>query len=372
MEKQKNNNTLLVVKNNSLQEVKNRMLPKAMDGAKRIGKILGYSGVALASIVAVSVGSLPVAAIGTVAGIRAGYGAILNTLYKTEPGLMFVSQKKTLKGEIEIFQASVIDATLKMKGYTNGEKGGMMALQALVGFSRYKKNLEGSDYEVGENGEKIYTQRISTVTHGINIKNFQMLETLGYIKIDSMDNRHSQNLVGRILGREPKEKQSLLILEKLGFKNFGDLREIAKAAVTGDKDTLTKMKKTTTRITFRLTDKPIDFEELYSKYSDLGQVEDRDERVALRRMAGIFNHERGILTTKNLDIVKDRYGRDILKYNVKESFGMRMQKRLKQGQQETQNLKDRIREEVDIAEALKRSQEQREQQTQKTQKIETR
>lgn len=372
MEKQKKSNALVEVRNNSLQEIKDRALPKVIDGVKRIGKIAGYSGVALAGLVAVSVGSLPVAAIGTVAGIRAGYGALLNTLYKTEPGLMFVSRKKPFQGEIQIFQASIVDAASKMRGYTNGEKGGMMALQTLVGFSRYKKNLQCCDYEVGTNGEKIYNQKISTVTHGINIKNFQMLETLGYIKIDSMDNRHSQNMVGRILGRKPKEKQSLLILEKLGFKNYGDLREIARATITGDKETLVRMRKPTTRVTFRLTDKPIDFEELYSKFSNLEQVEDRNERVALRRLAGIFNHERGILTTKNLDIVKDRFGRDILKYNVKESFGMRMQKRLAQVPKEIESLQDRLREEVDITEAIKKSQEKGKQQTQVRPKIEVR
>jgi len=70
---------------------------------------------------------------------------------------MFISAVRG--GERKIYQDTRINLASKMRGYNSIEKGGMMGLQTLVGFSRYKDMLEGSNYEVGENGEKIYCQK---------------------------------------------------------------------------------------------------------------------------------------------------------------------------------------------------------------------
>jgi len=354
-EEQKKENALVEVKDRALKRRNKTTLPKVVDGAKRIGKILGYSGAAFAGLMAVAVGSTPVEVIGAVGGIRAAYGAILNTLYRTEEGLSFASKKRG--DEMQICQSSLLDLGLKMRGYTKGEKGGMMALQTLIGFSRWKENLRDSVYEVGENGEKIYSQKVSTVTHGINIKTMEALETLGYIKIDNLEDKFEPSIVGKMLGKEPEEKQVLLVFAKLGFGNYDDLMKMAKAGLTGNKEALDKMKKKKQKITFRMTDKPINFEELYNTFSDLSQVEDANQRVALRRLAVVFSHKQGILSRKNIDIEQDRFGRDVLKFGTKQPFGRRIERSAKIQdiqQEEKSALRDRVREDVDVQEAIDR------------------
>lgn len=231
---------------------------------------------------------------------------------------MFNSMKTD--GEIQIFQDLRLNLASKMKGYNNIEKAGMMGLQTLVGFSRWKENLKGTDYEQGENGEKIYCQKISTHTYGINLKTLKMIEDLGYIKIDSVEDRLNKK-------GDYQEEKKLLILEKLGFKNYGDLKKIAIATLKGDKKTLESMKKTFKKITFRLTDKEINFEELYRKSADIHSITEKNEQIALRRLSAIFDNKQGILSTKNIDIAKDGFGRDVIKYNTKESFGDRISKK---------------------------------------------
>lgn len=235
---------------------------------------------------------------------------------------MFISRKRN--GERQIFQDTRINLAAKMKDYNVTEKAGMMGLQTLVGFSRYKENLKGADYEIGENDEKIYCQKFSTVTHGINLKTLKMIEDLGYIKIDSMDEKFRKNIIDGILGREARGLRKLLIAEKLGFRNYGDLKKMAVATLKGDKATLESMKKNFSKVTFRLTDKPIDFDELYRKSANISEIKDKKEQTALRRLSIIFDNKQGIFATRNIDIGKDNFGRDIIKYNTKESLGKRI------------------------------------------------
>lgn len=255
---------------------------------------------------------------------------------------------KSAIGEKQIYQDVRLNLASKMQGYTAIEKAGMMGLQTLVGFSRYKENLKNSDYEIGENGEKIYCQKISTVTHGINLKTLQMIEKLGYIKIDSEEEEFKQNPINKILGKSPKGMEKLLIMEKLGFRNYSDLKKIAIAGITGDKQTLNSMKKTFKKITFRLTDKPIDFEQLYTKTMNLDKIEDKNERIALKRLAAIFDNKQGILATKNIGIEKDSFGRDIIKYNTPEPFGNTVERKLKNQQLKNNDFRDSLKENVDI------------------------
>lgn len=274
---------------------------------------------------------------GTIAMVTGSYGAINNIKSKVEPSLMFVSEKR--RNEIQIFQSLRPDISSKMKDYSMAEKAGMMALQTLVGFSRYKENFKYADYEIGPNGEKIYNKTISTVTHGVNIKTLQSLEKLGYIKIDSIDEKFKQTIIGKALGKEEQGLEKLLIVEKLGFKNYKDLEKIGKAKLKQIKGKVTRnkeeveenekilqsMKKKFNKISFRLTDKKIDFEELYQKSADYNKLE-KDERLALKRLAIIFDNNNGILATKNIDISQDRFGRDIIQYDTSETFGKRLKR----------------------------------------------
>lgn len=316
------NNALIKVSNNSLKEIGKRAVPKITDGVKRIGKIAGWGTLGLLGFGTMAIGSTPLILIGGTVAIGSFTRAGMNVLYKTEPSLMFVSKKKN--GERRIFQDTRLSLASKMKNYNAIEKAGMMGLQTLVGFSRWKENLKGADYEEGKNGEKIYCEKISTVTHGINLKTLKMIEDLGYIKIDAMEEKFKKNILDSILNREPRGLQTLLIAEKIGFKNYDDIKKIARAILRRDKKTLEGMKKTFQKVTFRLTDKEIDFEELYEKSANIAGLKDKKEQIALRRLSAIFDNKQGILSTKNIDIGKDNFGRDVIKYNTKETFGNRM------------------------------------------------
>lgn len=334
MDNKQENKSLIKVENNSLKVISNKLVPKIVDGTKRTLKILSWGSVAFLGLGALAIGNVPVATVGLITSLGASFRTFQNMLYKTEPSLMFMSKVKG--GERQIFQDVRLNLASKMKDYNAVEKGGMMALQTLVGFSRWKENLKYSDFEIGENGEKIYLQKISTVTHGINLKTLQMIEDLGYIKIDSMEDKFRYNVVDKVLGRNPRGLQKLLIVEKLGFRNYSDLKKILKAGVKRDKDTLDSMRKNFSKVTFRLTDKPIDFEELYMKSCDLNKVEDKKERIALKRLSIIFDNKQGILATKNIDIGKDAFGRNIIKYGTPQSFGKRVQQNLFLNDEKTQ------------------------------------
>lgn len=282
------------------------------------------------------------------------YRTIENVMYKSEPSLMFVS-KNTGK-ERQISQSIRPSIESKMRNYSIAEKAGMMALQTLVGFSRYKENFKYSDYEVGENGEKIYNQKISTVTHGVNIKTLQALEKLGYIKIDSIDEKCKYSFIDKVIGKEPEQLEKLLIIEKLGFRNYNDLGKIAKAGLKNLKGTITRneeekaeaqstlktMRKTFSKVNFRLTDKKIDFEDLYLKSENPSELK-KEEKLALKRLSIVFDNKMGILATKNVDIIQDNFGRDVIKYNAKESFGKKVKRQENTRKKDKENFKETLR-----------------------------
>lgn len=260
-----------------------------------------------------AIGSGAVAAIGTGTFIIAGYRSIQNMRFKTEPNLLFMSKKN--KNETVINQAMDLRLMSKMRGYNNGEKAAMMGLQTLVGFSRCKDNLKDTPFELDEDGKKVYLEKFSTTTHSVNLKNLEYLEKLGYIKIDSIDNELEPKGIRRIFDKKPKEKKSLLIAEKLGFGNLKGVADVAKeytnAVRTGDYSELNKMKTQMKKITFRMTDKPIDFEEIEKfgdkKYRDTmpKDIADSGRKISLIPR---------ILKDKGLKIKKDAFGRDTLKY----------------------------------------------------------
>ena len=63
---------------------------------------------------------------------------------------------------------------------------------------------------------------------------------------------------------------------------------------------------------------------MYSKCAKTNEITDKDEKAALKRLGIVFDNERGILATKHIDIGKDKFGRDILKYGKDYSFKKRV------------------------------------------------
>lgn len=317
------NKALVSVSEKSLAKSSSKNLGVKYDNITRGLKVAGGVGLWLGGAFCTFAPILPLQVAGWSLVVAGGIG-LTNGILKNEPSLMFMTSKK--KGVIEIQENMIRALSSDMKGYTAYEKGGMMVLQTLVGFSRWKENLKGSSFEVDENGNKIYDQKISTTTHGINIKTLSALEKLGYIKIDSVDDK-TRGALGSLIGLPASKKKSLLLAEKIGFKNWPDLKKIFKAKISGDKETLDSMRKDMKQVNFRLTDKEINFEELYNRCANLKEVTSKEEKLALMRLGIVFDNVKGILANKNIDIEKDMFGRDIIKYGKKYSFSNRISKK---------------------------------------------
>lgn len=314
--------SLVTVKEKSLSKNIKNQAPRIYDGAVRISKTIGSFALTVGGTGLLFSGILPLQIVGGILTIAQANRFGQNFAYQVEPSLMFKSYWLP-GGKRGIGQDTRISLASKMKGYTASEKGGMMVLQTLVGFSRWKENLKNSPFELDENGRKIYSKKLCTQTHGINIKALKSIEKLGYIKIDSI-NGEKYDSTDKISRKVPSKKKSYLISEKIAFRNWQDVKKIFKAGISGDKETLASMKKDMYKIEFRLTDKEINFEELYSKCAKTNEITDKDEKAALKRLGIVFDNERGILATKHIDIGKDKFGRDILKYGKDYSFKKRV------------------------------------------------
>ena len=311
-------NTNLPVKvNNNLIDKFRKSQPQIIEKAKRVGKVALWTGVT-----GVGVMTLPFSVPLSIGAISVGtFRAYFNAISRNSSDIMFSSRKIIGKDSIKISQDFLRpDVASKMIGYNSYEIGSMMALQTLVGLERYKRELEGTQKEIGnKDGINIYSKKFELFTHGINIKNMELLEKLGYIKIDSSEPRMKKNLFG-----------------KEGFGNFKDVLNIAKMTIKGDKEGLEKEKRVMHNIEFRLTDKHIDFEELYNLCNS-------EEKTPAKRLGAIFNKKRGLLAKRPIDIQYDKYGMPRIKYHVKQSFAEKIEQQtpIKQSIQ-TENLKDRI------------------------------
>lgn len=316
MEEKKESNLPVVVNDKKLLiPSKYKIYDTFRRGAKIAGGTVGFLG---GIVIASAIGGPIAGTLGTGVAVYSFTRAGVNVLNKTEPGLLFVSKKKFLKNESRINQSSRIDLTAKMRGYNQIEKAAMMTLQSLIGLSRYKENLEGSPYYQREDGTKVYTKMFTTVTHSINLKTFKKLEDLGIIEIDP-----------DYPDFKDTGKKSLLIMEKIGFGRYKDISEVAKSLIKRDKESLEKSKKEMKEVRFRLTDKKIDFEDMYKKINGIIPYKSAEEKVALSRMGTIFRTKNGILSTKDLDIEKDITGRTILRYGRrKNNFGKRMERKI--------------------------------------------
>ena len=342
---------LVTVKEKSLSKNIKNQVPHIYDGAVRISKTIGSFALTIGGTGLLFSGILPLQIIGGVVTLTQANRFGQNFAYQVEPSLMFKSYwlpggKRGIEQDVKISLAS------KMKGYTAAEKGGMMVLQTLVGFSRWKENLKNSPFEVDENGRKIYSKKLCTQTHGINIKTWESIEKLGYIKIDSI-NGEKYDSSDKASSEVPSKKKSFLIPEKIAFRNWKDVKKIFKAGISGDKETLNSMKKDMYKVDFRLTDKEINFEELYNKYAKQNEITDKDEKAALKRLGIVFDNERGILATKHIDIEKDRFGRDILKYGKDYSFKERVKPNYIKSDDKRAELMERLNVRESLAENQK-------------------
>ena len=260
----------------------------ASDNVKRALKIMGGIGIGVAgvfvgaasSIIAVPAIATAVSSAGFVTFVAGVSSSAINAVFRREKDLMFEARKK-LDGRYYLFQKP--DSLAFVRGLSNMDVAGVMTLNTIVGLSRYQGALQNSKM-IEENGIKVYKQGFATKTHSINIKNFEILEKLGYIKIDDREEKGT----------------SKLIVEKLTVGNV-------KGAKDG-KDTKMSL------IKFKLTDKKINLVDFYLAYK-----EGKERAPGERRIGNIlFGDKHGILrpdNPKKLSIGYDKFGREIIEYN---------------------------------------------------------
>lgn len=328
VEETENKNPDLPVKGEML-----KMSPKTYDNLVKFGKSLGLIAGSLVTLGAGAIASVAIPVVGNVVGfttMAAGVWqmtrGIVTATNNLEPSLMFSSKK--IGNELTISQDSRLSLASKMKGYNIAEKGGMMQLQALVGFSRYKENFRqtNASYTIDENGMKVYDQKISTVTHSINLKTLDALETLGLIKIDDRETnfKFSGLEALRDIGYDGKsDRRTFLLTEKIGFRNKSGVKNAITGMTSRDPEERKKYSEQLKKYTFRLTDKDIDIADMMLKYQGIIPTESTEEARAINKFGFVLHSKRGILAKKNIDIGKDRFGRAIILYDVDKNFQAR-------------------------------------------------
>lgn len=296
------------LKNNQLA-VQKRINKRRIEGIKRIGKIALSTGVAVTGLVASTIGG-PVA---TVVGMGVSIGGLTNAgldiIYKKPSKDSMFVQRKKYNGEIQITQsAKDVKAFQKMKGFDSIEKGAMMGLELLVQLQNIKQKFEdqGAKTEIAQNEKNnVYSQVYSTTTHGINIKTVEALEQLGYLQIER---------------KEPKKKSNLFF-EKIGFGQY-------KEAMQGLLSTFSENENKKHEVqmydmAFKITDKPMDFAQIYKTYIELNGTKDKNPmRKPIKRLGIIFD----ALRNQSIDIVKNEIGEIVINYKAQESFSKRMKR----------------------------------------------
>jgi len=295
-------NLPIKLKNNQLA-INKRNNKRTINGMKRIGKIVLSSGIAILGLSSIPIGG-PVAIAGFGLYMTSAVNAGMDIVYKkTNENSMFV-QRKNAKGEIYISQSlKDFKAFKKMKGFNAYEKGAMMGLQLITELQSIKQQFEdkGTITEKSRDGENnVYPQIYSTTTHGVNIDTMEALEKLGYIQIEK---------------KEPKDKSNLF-LAKLGF---GQYKEAKEALFSKDDSKKVQMYD----ITLKVTDKSIDFEEIYKSYLDLKGTREKSEKTTSIKRIGIILET---LRKRNIDIVKNDIGETVIDYNAQESFASRVKR----------------------------------------------
>lgn len=259
----------------------------ASDNVKRALKIMGGVGIGMVGIVAGAASSVitvpalaaAVNGVGFATFVAGASSSAINAVCRREKDLMFEARKK-LDGRYYLFQK--VDSLKYVKDLHPYDIAGVMTLNTIVGLGRYQGVLQNSKM-IEENGKKVYKQGFATKTHSINIKNFELLAQLGYISIDSVEDRGT----------------SKLIVEKLTVGNNTEKK---------------KQEIPMSLIKFKLTDKKINLVDFYLAYKT-GKF-----RVPGEKRIGtvLFNEKHGILrpdNPKGLSIVYDKFGRETIEYN---------------------------------------------------------
>ncbi len=334
MEEQKENNLPIEVKSKAML-ANYPVIGKTVDSLRRATAILGSTTTMLLGL-GITVAPIPGAAIAGYTMFGAGLTRFTqNVTLKTEPTLLFGSKKQG--DEIGIYQDLFnFGTSSRMAGYEALEKMSMMGLQTLVGFSRYKQNLKDTPFEVDENGQKIYSQKFATLTHGINLENFKALEALGYIKIDSMTSQFEpkslDEKIAALTQKKGEPKRSYLLMEKIGFGNWSGARDAVKAMLFGDKKEKENNSREMQKVSFRLTDKPIDFEEIKKFRSPQYRKSLPSEMVRAAAKIGMMAR---LMDSRKLSIEKDAFGRDYIKYPSRIE-NARINKRREESKRETE------------------------------------
>ena len=203
-----------------------------------------------------------------------------------------------LKGSSEICQDSTHRRPFKkMKGFSKSEKSAVMGVELMLMLKKMQQQY--SDNEKIEKEIKTYPRVISIETHSTNIELLDALNELGYI----------QKLEKGFL------KNSSLIIERLGF---GEWKSAIKAMISVLKKE-DRYRKEIYHYSFKLTDKPLDFEEIYQKYKE---SKENDSKSAINIIGQKFE----TLRDRKLDIEIDQMGETQLIENANESFANRVER----------------------------------------------
>lgn len=287
---------------------------KVADTLRRTGAIVGSAATMLVGLGATAIPVLPVSIAGYTVFAAGVTRFAQNVSLKTEPTLLFGSKKQG--DEIGIYQDLLnLGTSSRMNGYNSFEKMSMMGVQTLVGFSRYKQNLRNTPFEIDENGQKIYSQKFATLTHGINLENFKALEQLGYIKIDSMSSQFEpksiDEKIAALTQKKGQPKRSYLLFEKIGFGNWEGTKEAVKAMFSNDEKLKEANSKEMQKVSFRLTDKPIDFDEIKQFRNPQYRKSFPSEKEKAAKKIGMLAR---FMEDRKISIKQDSFGRDYIKY----------------------------------------------------------
>lgn len=296
-------NLPIELKNNQLA-ISKRNNKRTIEGIKRVGKIVLSAGIGIIGVGISGMASPVVAAAGMTVGVAGLANAGIDAIYKKPNKSSMFVQRKTANGEIYISQ-SVKDfkSFQKMKGFNSYEKGAMMGLELLTELQSIKQQFEDRDTiteQARDEENDVYPQVFATTTHGVNIDTIEALETLGYLQIER---------------KEPKRKSNLFF-EKLGF---GQYKEAKESLFSRDENKKVQMY----NIALRVTDKTIDFEEIYKSYLELKGTREKNPQISAVKRLGIIMEA---LRKRNIDIVKNNIGETVIDYNAQESFANRVKR----------------------------------------------
>lgn len=295
-------NLPIALKSNQLA-VNKRKNKRIIEGIKRVGKIALSAGVGISGFVVTTI-SGPAAIAGFGLYMVGTVNAAMDVIYKKTSKNSMFDQRRNVKGEMYISQSiRDLKSFKKMKGFNKHEKAAMMGLDILIGLQSFKQQFEdrGIITEPARDGKNnLYPQVYSTKTHGVNIDTIEALESLGYIQIE----------------RKIAKGRSNLFIEKL---EFGQYKEAKDALFSRDESKKVQMYD----IALRVTDKPIDFEEIYKQYLEIKGTKGKSEKASSIRRIGIIMET---LRKRNIDIVKNDIGETIIVYNSEEPFATRMKR----------------------------------------------